>query len=172
MEKQKKWRFNIIDVLFLLVVLAGILFVILRLGGFDVVARITGTASTEQYVVAFTSNEVPDYVAERIQAGDKVTDENLSVNLGTVVDVQLAPAQVPTPDAQGKLVISEEEGFCSVLLSCRVTASDNGNGVTADGLDLGVGHTMVVRAGDAKMYMVLCDIQKLADSPYAQTAEG
>lgn len=167
MEKQKKWRFNIIDVLFLLVVLAGILFVILRLGGFDVVARITGTASTEEYVITFIDTEVPDYAAERIEKGDKATDDNLSVNLGTVVDVQLSPAQVPTPDTEGILVVSAEEGFSTVLLSCQVKASDNGNGVTVDGLDLGVGHTMVVRAGDSKMYMTVCDIQKLADTPYA-----
>ncbi len=166
MEKQKKWRFNIIDVLFLLVVLAGLLFVVLRLGGFDVVARLTGAAS-EPYVVTFIAVEVPDYAAERIQAGDKVTDDNLSVNLGTVLDVQVGPAQVSTADAQGKLVISEEEGFSSVELSCQTAATDNGSGVTVDGLDLGVGHTMVVRAGDAKMYMVVCDIQKLADTPYA-----
>ena len=167
MEKQTKLRFNLVDVLFILVVLAGIAFVVMRLGGLDVVARITGAASPEPYAITFICEEVPDYVAERIEVGARVTDDEASMNLGTVVDVQLNDALSYNPDVDGKLMLSAKEGYYSVVLTCKTQGAEASNGATVDGLLLGLGHTMVVRAGEAKMYMVVYDIQKLADSPYA-----
>lgn len=167
MEKQKKLRFNLVDVIFILVLLAGIAFVAMRLGGLDVVARLTGASAPEPYVITFTSTEVANYVVERVEIGSKVTDDEVSMNLGTVLDFQLGISQVSSAREDGQLVVSSKEGYSSINLLCQVQGSDNGNGVTVDGLALGVGHTMVVRAGDAKMYMVVCDIQKLSESPYA-----
>lgn len=167
MDKQKKLKFNVVDVIFLLAVLAGVAFVVMRLGGVDVVARLTGAASPEPYVITFIGEEVADYVADRVEIGDSVTDEELSMDLGTVVDLQRGESLTYNPDYDGILALSPKEGYCSVLLSCKVQASDNGNGVTVDGMALGVGHTMVVRAGDAKFYLIVYDIQKLSESPYA-----
>lgn len=167
MDKQKKLKFNLVDVIFLLVVLAGIAFVAMRVGGLDVVARLTGAASPEPYIITFTGAEVADYVVERIEVGDRMTDDEVSLNLGSVIDIQTGPAQSNSSREDGQLVLSSKEGYSSIKLTCQVQASDNGNGITVDGLNLGVGHTMVVRAGDTKMYLIVYDIQKLADSPYA-----
>lgn len=167
MDKQKKLKFNLVDVIFLLAVLAGIAFVVMRIGGLDVVARLTGAASPEPYVITFIGEEVPDFVAERIEIGDPATDDEASMNLGAVVDVQLSEALTYNPDYDGKLMRSSKEGYYCVHLMCKAQGTGTGSGVTVDGLALGVGHSMVVRAGDAKMYLVVYDIQKLSESPYA-----
>ena len=167
MEKQKKLRFNLVDVIFILALLAGIAFVVMRLGGLDVVARLTGAASPEPYVITFIGEEIPDFAIERIELGDRVTDDEATLNLGTVVDIQTGPAISFASQEDGQLVTTTKEGYSSILLSCQVQASDTGSGVNVDGLLLGVGHTMVVRPGDSKMYLIVCDIQKLSDSPYA-----
>ena len=167
MDKQKKLRFNVVDVIFLLAVLAGVAFVGLRLGGLDIVRQITGGSAPEPYVITFIGEEVADYVADRVEIGDPVTDEELSMDLGTVVGFQRGESLTYSPDYDGILALSPKEGYCSVLLSCKVQASNNGNGVTVDGMALGVGHSIVVRAGDAKFYLVVYDIQKFSESPYA-----
>lgn len=167
MEKQKKLKFNLVDVIFILVLLAGIVFVVLRLGGLDIVARITGGAPTEPYVVTYFSIDTPDYVIDRLEPGASVTNDGLDVDLGILLDFRTGPAQVSSSAADGHLVVSDRDGFSSVYLMCQVQASDNGNGVTADGMNLGVGHSAVVRVGDAKFWVNVYDIQKLGDSPYA-----
>ena len=166
MEKQKKLKFNLVDVIFILVLLAGVAFVALRLGGLDVVARLTNT-QTEGYIVTFIGTEVPDYVIDQLEIGASVTDDSLDLNLGTLVDFETGPARVTSAAADGHLIVSDREGYQTVYLMCKVNGSDNGFGVTVDGQAFGVGHSMVVRAGKAKIWMVVCDIQKLDDSPYA-----
>ena len=167
MEKQKKLRFNLVDVIFILVLLVGVAFVALRLGGMDIVRQITGGSAPEPYVITFIGDEVPDYAAERIEIGDFASNEEATMNLGTVVDFQLSDALSYNPDYDGKLVLSAKEGYCCVTLMCQVQGTETSTGVVVDGMVLGVGHTMVVRAGDAKLYMVVYDMQKLSESPYA-----
>ena len=167
MDKQKKLKFNIVDVIFLLAVLAGIAFVVMRLGGLDVVARITGAAPSEAYVITYISTDTPDYVIEHLEIGAPVTNDTMDANLGTVLDIQTDEAQISSAAADGHLVISDLEGSSTLYLMCRTQASDNGNGVTVNGLNLGIGHSIVVRAGGTKIWMVVRDIQKLENSPYA-----
>lgn len=167
MEKQKKLRFNLVDMIFILVLLAGVAFVAMRLGGLDVVARITGAASPEPYVITFFCEETPDYAAQRLEIGDYATDDEASMDLGTVVDFEINDALSYNPDYDGKLILSAKEGYNSVMLMCQVQGAESSGGVTVDGMVLGVGHTMVVRAGDTKLYMVVYDIRKLSESPYA-----
>ena len=168
MDKQrKKLKFNIIDVAFVVAVLAGLVFVVLRVGGFDLLTSIIFGEKEEAYAVTFTGAEVADYVIERIHTGDKMSDEWLGVDLGEVLEVKLGPAQSYSAREDGRLVMSDKEGYYSVLVTGYCKAVDNDNGITVDGLNLGVGHTMVVRIGDAKLYLVVQDIQKLDGSPYA-----
>ena len=173
MDKQeKKLKFNIIDVAFVAVVLAGLIFVVLRVGGFDLLTTIIFGGKEETYVVSFIGEEVADYVVERIQAGDKVSDEWISVDLGSVLDVKLGEARSYSARQDGKLVMSDKENYSSIIVTCYCSAVNNGNGITVGNTNLGVGHTMVVRIGDAKLYLVVHNIQKLDESPYAGLVSG
>ena len=164
MEKEKKLRFNLVDVIFILILLAGAVFVALRLSGLNVVPD---HRSSEEYIITFYTSESADYIVDHLRVGSSLTDDSITLNLGTLVDFEAGPARISSAAADGHLVISDREGYSSVYLMSRVLGIDNGFGVTVDGLDLEIGHSMVLRTQEAKFWVYVYDIQKLADTPYA-----
>ncbi len=163
MEKQKKWRFNLIDVLFLVVVLAGVLFVALRMAGPDETA---GGGPEDYYVITFTCDTVPSYLVDHLQLSAEVTDDGMKRSLGRVVDIQRGPSVYYNTDSSGRLVKSSRDGYDSLLLMCCVKCADNGYGITVDELNLGIGHTITIRADGARISSAVYNIQKLSDTVY------
>lgn len=164
MEKEKKLKFNLVDVIFILVVLAGAAFVALRLSGKNMAPS---GGSSEEYIITYYIADSADYIVGHLRVGSALTDDAISLDLGTLVDFETGPARINSAAADGHQVVSDREGYSSVLLMTRVRAADNGFGVTVDGLKLQVGHSMVLRSQEAKLWVYVYDIQKLSDSPYA-----
>lgn len=162
MGGQKKTRFNMVDVLFLLVVLVGVLFIVLRTAGRETAKELPG----EYYAVTYIGEAVPSYMLDLLEMGADVTDDEMIFSLGTVVDIQRGPSVFYNVDSSGNMVKSSRDDYESLLLTCRVEGVDNGFGITADGLALGVGHSIVLRADKAKISMMVYDIQKLSDTSY------
>lgn len=168
MDKQNKLKFNLVDVIVLLAVLAGVAFVALRLIGLSPSANTAPDGDEEEYIITFYVSETGDYVVDHLQVGSPLTDDSITLDMGTLVDFETGPAQISSAAADGHLVISDREGYSSVYLMCRITCTDNGFGVTtADGLRLEIGHSMVIRTKEAKLWAYVYDIQKLSDTPYA-----
>ena len=173
MEKQKKLKFNLVDVIVILVLLAGIAFVVLRLigSGFGSVTPPASEESEkpveEEYLITFYASDSANYIVDHLWKGSPLTDDSITLDLGTLVDYKIGPAQISSAGTNGHMVISELEGYSSVYLMSRVTGIDNGFGVTVTGLRLPIGHSMVVRTKEAKFWVYVYDIQKLEDSPYA-----
>lgn len=170
MENQKKLKFNLVDVIFILVLLAGVAFVALRLSGSisSALPNSDKEKASEEYIITFYATESADYIVDHLWVGSPMTDDSITLDMGTLVDFETGPAQISSAAADGHLVISDREGYSSVYLMCRVPAADNGFGITtADGLKLEIGHSMVLRSREAKFWVYVYDIQKLSDSPYA-----
>lgn len=168
MEKEKKLKFNIVDVIFILVLLAGIAFVVLRLAGSSLFASShLKNSKEEKYVITFFSSETADYIVDRIRLDSELTDDSFTLDLGTLVDFEIGPAQISSAASDGHLILSDREGSSSVYMISVVSGVDNGYGVTVDGLKLEIGHSMVLRSKDVKLWVNVYDIQKLEDSPYA-----
>ncbi len=158
MENTKKSKFNLVDALVLLVVVLGVAFLGYR---FITGREVPTVKGTETFLITFRCNETPRFAADRIQVGDPVTDDYCQVDLGEVVSVEQGEAIVYNVDETGQTVISGKEGYVSVTVVSRVTAEDNGNGLTINANKFGVGHSMVIRPGDSKLYAVIQDIQKV-----------
>ena len=167
MENKKKLRFNIVDVIFILVLLAGAAFVALRLFGSSLSSTSDNGKEEEEYIITFYVSDSANYIVNHIRTDSPLTDDSLSRDLGTLVDFKTGPAQINSTAADGHQVVSDREGYSSVYLMSRVKAADNGFGVTVDGLKLQVGHSMVVRSQEVKLWAYVYDIQKLEDTPYA-----
>ena len=171
MEKQKKLKFNFVDVIFLLVLLAGVAFVALRLIGpsFSSDPGSSGSDAPEEaeYLITFYVSDSANYVVDHLRKDSPVTDDSITYDLGTLVDYKIGPARISSAAADGHMVLSELEGHSSVYLMCRALGTDNGFGVTVDGLKLEIGHSMVVRTKETKLWAYVYDIQKLEDTPYA-----
>ena len=166
MDKQKQLKFNIVDVIFLLAVLAGVAFFALRFFGPGLSAS-SGGQNEEEYIITYFVSDSADFIVDHLRVGSALTDNSIKYDLGTLVDFEVGPAQISSTAEDGHQVITTREGYSSVYLMGRATASDNGFGVTVDGMNLTIGDSTVVRAQEAKFWVVVYDIQKLSDSPYA-----
>ena len=176
MDKQKKLKFNIVDVIFLLVVLAGVVFLALRLigsgSGSDAPSPSpeNSKGTKERYIITFYASESADYVVDHLEVGSPLTDDSMTLDLGTLVDFKIGPARATSSAADGHIVISDKEGYSSVYAMSRVTGIEKGFGVVnVAGLNLEIGHSMVLRAENAKLWVVVYDIQKLEDTPYVNS---
>lgn len=170
MDKQKKLKFNIVDVIFLLAVLAGVAFVALRLigPGSSTPSPSDSEKKGEDYLITFYASESADYIVDHLQVGSPLTDDSVTLDLGTLVDFERGPARSTSAAADGHIVISDKEGYSSVYAMSKVPGVEKGFGVVnVDGLNLEIGHSMVLRAESAKFWVVVYDIQKLEDTPYA-----
>lgn len=201
MENKNKLKFNIVDVIFLLVLLAGLAFVGLRFiqslpdpeaAESDPVTESEPAADTtppaadttpeptptppveEMYVITFFVPESADYIVNRLRLGSDMTDDSITLDLGTLVDYETGPARISSAAADGHLVISDKEGYSSVYLMCKLPGIHNGFGVTVCGgsLRLEVGHSMVIRTWESKFWAYVYDIQKLEDTPYAEDEDS
>lgn len=198
MENKKKLKFNIVDVIFLLVLLAGLAFLALRFiqslpesepaAESDPVPESQPVSDPpqeptptdppgpveEMYVITFFVPESADYIVNRLQLGSDMTDDSITLDLGTLVDYETGPARISSAAADGHLVISDKEGYSSVYLTCKMPGIHNGFGVTVCGgsLRLEVGHSMVIRTWESKFWAYVYDIQKLEDTPYAEDEDS
>ncbi len=164
LEKQKKWSFNIIDVLFALAVLALIGFLVFRIAGLSFDGA--GGNSREYYIITFSSDAVADYVLDHVRVGAPVTDDKMTRDFGTVVDIQTAPSVYYNVDNLGNTVESSRDDTRSLRLICRAKGAGSGADFTVDGSVLGIGDSLVIRAEEAKMFLTVYDVQKLTDTSY------
>ncbi len=114
---------------------------------------------SEDYIIKFYVEEVPDYVANVIQLGDRVEDEQKSIFLGTVSNIVTGPGYEYTPNAAGELPRGYKEGYVSCEITAELKAQAFANGLLIEGNKYGVGHTFVIRAGKAKIYLKLSAIE-------------
>ena len=151
----KKIKFNIVDAIILLVILAVVAFVGIKFfGKSDNVA-----AEPKTYSVSFYCEEVPAFAADIVKVGDSVEDETKKVLLGTITAVEVGDAAVYSADAEGKIVKSAKEGYKSVLITSSVEATEFEHGIIADSIKYAVGHSVTLYAGNAKMVGKVSEIK-------------
>lgn len=155
MEK-KKFKFNIVDVIVILVIVAAVAFVGTMFfgGGFG-----GGGAST--YEVTYLCEEVPDFAATIIKTGDKVLDEQKETDLGKVTGVELDESRTYTTTDAGDVRCVPKPYYKSVYITTEVKAQDYDFGMIVDSSKYGVGHSITIRVGDAKVFGRVAGITKI-----------
>ena len=151
----KKIKFNIIDAIILLVILAVVAFVGIKFFG----KSDNAAAEPKTYSVSFYCEEVPAFAADIVKVGDSVEDETKKVLLGTITAVEVGDAAVYSADAEGKIVKSAKEGYKSVLITSSVEATEFEHGIIADSIKYAVGHSVTLYAGNAKMVGKVSEIK-------------
>ena len=155
MEK-KKAKFNFIDVLVILVILAAVGFV-----GFTVFGGGFGGGEAATYEVTYLCEEVPDFAATIIKEGDKVLDEQKDTDLGVVTDVKLSGSRTYTTTETGDVKIVPKEYYNCVELTTKVDATEYDFGMIVDSCKYGVGHSITIRVGKAKIFGRISGIEKI-----------
>lgn len=154
MNEKKKGRFNIIDLIIIIVVLLAIGFVAYRL------LHVGGDPTPTQKVrITFFEEECRSFVPEHTHVGDPMMDGGENQYLGVVTDVVVDESQTYNYDQRtGEMTVGGKENYCSVYITGEVEGTMTGNGVVIGKTLYGVGHTLILHAGMGKYYIVIYDI--------------
>lgn len=150
---KKKFKFNIIDAIVIVVILALLAFGAYKL---FIAPNKSDANETVTYRVTYFCDEVPEFAINALQVGAPITDEDAKLNLGTVTAFQAGESVIYTTDAEGNMHAVPKPGHSSVALESTVTVAkdqtDFSYGMKIGPSTFGVGHTLVFRAGKVKLY--------------------
>lgn len=156
MENQTKTKrkFNIIDLIFILVIVAAVAAV-----GFKFLGDSATTRSSSQYVITLHSDDVPSNALKPVKVGDKMTDETGDIYLGKIDSIETGEALVYTTNSDGQICTSAKEGYESVDMTVTVTATGSEHYITIGGTKYSINHGFTARCGMSKVYLRIIDIQ-------------
>ena len=152
---QKKAKFNIVDIIVILILVAGIAFVGVRMFGSQESAPAAGVKT---YLVTFHADSVRADVADTLLKGSKVENTDRNMDLGKLMDFTIADAIVYTTDSKGNLIRTTKEGYVSVTLVCELTGLEEATGLRVGKNLLNVGSGMGVCFGFTEIYTTVVNI--------------
>lgn len=131
-----KGKFNIIDLLVIVLILAVIGGIILRFGS----SMTTAVKSNEEFEYVVRVEAVRPYTVEVLNKKGVVTDKNSNMDLGEIISVEAEQATLSSQRADGKLVDAELPGKQNVLVTIKTQGKESDNSyITADSNELSVG---------------------------------
>lgn len=143
-------KINIIDLLAILVAVVAIAAV--------AVFFLRPKSGGDTLIMKFRIEEVDEFVAEKVHVGDDLYDDTYQQELGVVTDVELDNSISYGEVVDGVYTLTSKEGYYSMIITGEVQGTKTSLGAEIGGEKYGVGHTMVLRAGDAKLYLRVYDI--------------
>jgi hypothetical protein len=155
---QKKAKFNIVDIIVILILIAGVAFLGVKMFGGQEPAASADPAEGAPYLVTFRADCVAEDIAATLTVGSKAENASRNMDLGTVVDVVIGESVVYGYDSKGNCVASPKPGYVSVTLTCELTGIDQSTGLQVGQFMLNVGHAMGVRCGFTELNMVVQNI--------------
>ena len=156
---QKKAKFNIVDILVILVLIAGAVFLGIRMFGGEEPAVTADPSVGDTYRVTFNAECVRGDVASTLVKGSKAENASRNMDLGYLVDFTIEDAIAYGTDAEGHVVQGTKPGYVSVTLVCELTGIDQSTGLQVGQFMLNVGHSMGVRCGFTELNMVVQNIE-------------
>lgn len=158
MEEGKK-KIRIPDIIVLLIVIAGVLFVGYKVAKGNATNQLDYeivNSEEGQFAVTFRANEVMEDLVDQIEIGAEVSTGNSIIVMGEVTDVQTEDALQMT--ANGDAVAYP--GYKNVVVSGLVSGTENTFGVElADGSIYSIGDVYFYRMGKVRLEMTLVDIE-------------
>jgi hypothetical protein len=155
---QKKAKFNIVDIIVILILVAGIAFVGVRMFGGEEPAVDANAGAGSTYHVTFHAECVREDVASTLVLGSKSENTSRNMDLGTLIDFTIDEAIAYGTDSKGNVVQGTKPGYVSVTLTCELTGIDQSTGLQVGQFMLNVGHSMGVRCGFTELNMIVQNI--------------
>ena len=150
-------KINLIDFVIVLVLIALVAFVALK-----VVDKGNEDASLSQVRISFFGDETPDYVAKVLEEGTSVLDSTENVTLGTVESFEVGDPIGYDTTTNGEIQQVIKQGYNSVSINVIGKGEITEYGVTIDGVLYGVGHTLTIYAGKAKLFLKISGIEAIS----------
>lgn len=133
-----KGKFNIIDLLVILLIAAVIVGIAVRFGS----SVTTAVKSDEEFEYVVKVESVRQYTIDALEKKGKLSDKKATVDLGEIVDVQAQPSEFLSQTADGEVVYAKQPGRYTALVTIRTKGKESGNSyIMADSNELSVGRT-------------------------------
>lgn len=157
-DKQGKilGKVSVIDLFVLVVIIAIVLFGVLRLGN----TQGMGFLQTAQPITLgfVTVDPTEDFTARVVRMGDPVVEHESGARLGNVVAANKQVAVEQHPNADGIMTTSPMYGYSRLEVTTTLYGYPVYNGVRVMGHLFLVGDEIVIRAGDANLFVYVSEI--------------
>ena len=119
--QRKKWRVNLFDIVFIVIVLVAAWFIIRYLGSSGSSVALSGANETVVYTIELT--EMYGDTAYLIQPGDALVDHVEKRHMGTVLSVEVMPAmRLEKNSLTGERIITEFPGRLNAVVVVKADA--------------------------------------------------
>lgn len=133
-----KGKFNIIDLLVILLLIAVIAGIAVRYGS----SVTTAVQSDEEFEYVVKVESVRYFTIDALEKKGKVTDKNSTLDLGEITDVTVEPTEYRSTTADGRIVFAEQPERYTAYVTIRTRGKESDNSyITADSNELSVGRT-------------------------------
>ena len=157
-EKTKKTKFNVIDLLVIILIAAAVCVVAVS----KLMSSDTAGGQAKTMKITFFAEEVSDSIAESIEEGSIVSDSITEVKFGGCTEIKLGDSisyiSSKGDDGAYKYIATSRPGYKSITLSCTVTGKYSTIGAVLEDNIYGVGHTLDLLVGNSRFTARVRDI--------------
>ena len=147
-------KVNLIDLIIILILVAIAIFAILK---FALPSKVDSAAS--QVKITLFCEETPSYVVDYLKENAPVLDPKEDITIGTIEGFESGDPIGFQTGENGLMYEVTRENYNSVTIEVEAEGVIGENGITVNGVLYGVGHTMTVYAGQAKLYLRVSGIE-------------
>lgn len=146
-------KINIVDLLIVLVIVCGVLFV-----GLKYVLPKNDVVPTQSAILVIRG-DTKNYVAEQLQKGASVWDASGNVELGVLDSWEISDYVEPIASERLKQTVEYiNPDLCFVDLTIKSNGVVGEHGLTIGDTLYGCGHTMVIYSGQCKIFVTVKSI--------------
>lgn len=103
MNKKLFNRFNVIDIVLVIIALGLVIVAYLLFGN-----KVVGTSDSQKYLYQYELQNIYESVANNIKVGDKMYDNETNEYLGVITEVEINPYKVISPNLKDGLMMYTE----------------------------------------------------------------
>lgn len=156
-HETKKAKFNIVDLVIVLVIVLAAAFVAAKLLHIG-----EDKTPLQKIQITFMEEECPNFVVDYTKVGDPLYDATEQLFLGTITDVHTEDAMAYTVDEEtGYSAVGGKDNYCSVYITGEVDGTMTNSGALIGDVVYAPGHKLTLRAGTAKYYLMVYDVKVL-----------
>lgn len=149
-DKKSHKKFNIIDVVIGIILVALFVFALNKLGIIGVKDIVDDEQSKVEII--FFQEEVNDFTAENVKIGDPASESLLNANFGNVTEKNIGPSISYGKDKFGNQTTSTKEGYSSIYITLTANGKVGDNGIVIDGSTYYIGQVINLKVGSSIFY--------------------
>lgn len=143
---KKKKSFNIVDLIVLIVIFSTLILGYKKINAFN--SQASDSVKASKLKITYYVEEVPSFIADSIEKGDKVTEQIQSSDFGEITDIKIQPSISWSIDELGNYTKSTKKDHSSLELTFETTGTINEIGTFIDKSEYYIGQTLTLYIGE------------------------